>query len=66
MPKYNYKTLDEIPENVMDFYDANQDVNDYDPGCVDLISVKDINDFLNDLNSWYESQQMDIEDFING
>lgn len=70
MAKYNYVFLDDVPENVMDFYWATSrnwenECEYFDPGSIDLTTVKDVNEFLNDLADWYSSQEMNIEDFIN-
>jgi hypothetical protein len=67
MPKYNYVTLEEIPKNVKNFYYNNYNMVDWPPGPpgnVDLVTAQDINEFLNDMNSWYELHQMNMEDFF--
>lgn len=68
MAKYNYASLDDVPKNVKDFYYNTSGACDdtSEPYSVDLLTVADLNEFLNDLDEWYESRQMNIEDFING
>lgn len=66
MPKFNYVTFEEIPDNILEFYlcsasrsNTNQNIKIH----FKQEWVQEINEFLNDLDVWYESQNMKIEDF---
>jgi len=57
MLKYNYKSWSDVPKNVEQFF--------YNNWFEEDATIQEVNDFLNDLDSWYSNQQIDMEDFFN-
>jgi hypothetical protein len=58
MPKYDYNSWSEVPEKVEAFF--------FNIWSEEGACLHELNNTLNDLDSWYASQQMDLKDFIDG
>lgn len=58
MCKYRYTTYSDIPGNVISF------VENVSGERANTLTIKEINDFLNDLDYYYQERQMKLGDFL--
>lgn len=56
--KYSYSSIDEVPETLKNF------ISDVSGNALNDMFVDEVNQFLNDLESWYNLHQMSIDDFL--
>jgi len=56
--KYSYSSIDEVPETLKAF------VSDISGENINDMFIDEVNQFLNDLESWYDMHQMSIHDFL--
>jgi hypothetical protein len=56
--KYSYSSIDEVPETLKAF------VSDISGENINDMFIDEVNQFLNDLESWYDMHQMNIDDFL--
>jgi hypothetical protein len=56
---YNYSSISEIPEALKEF------ISDVSGNNINDMFIDEINQFLNDLESWYDMHQMSIHDFLS-